>query len=81
MNGMSYNHELGLRSADISILVVYSLLFLFEIFIIIYYLIPLRIKSAYILLFYFVMAICVVSVMVEVSCRLAYRDPGFMVGP
>ena len=76
---MVYNPELGLQISDYCSVTCYSLLLIFEMFIIIYYLIPLHIKSAYIILFYLTLAILLSSSITEGISRLAYKDPGFMV--
>jgi len=76
---MVFNPELGLEICDYCSVGCYLLLLAFEIFIIIYYLIPLRIKSAYIILFYLTLAILLSSSITEGISRLFYKDPGFMV--
>jgi hypothetical protein len=76
---MVYTQELGLEIADYICVTFYLILILSEIFIIIYYIIPLRIKSVYIILFYTTLCVVLSSSISEGICRLAYEDPGFMV--
>ena len=76
---MSYNAELELRVADISLTTCYFGLLFFEIFIIVRYLVPLRIKSTYIILFYFCLFVLLISSIVELMCRISSDDSGYMV--
>ena len=56
----------------------FSLLF-FLIYIVIKYLIPLRIKSPYILMFYGLLSILLLSQIIVMFARLVFDDPGFYV--
>ena len=74
------NVSLAVKIADGCCLTMYSLILCFEVVIIARYLIPLRIKSFYILTFYVLLAILLISSMVEVIYRLAFDDPGYLIG-
>ena len=76
--GLNYNPEVGLLIADIGGIVCNVIMLLFEIIIIIRFLIPLRIKSPYILLFYLILGIMLVSSIVEQSTRVYNGDPGYL---
>lgn len=76
---MRYNPELGLQIADCVLVGMYCILLCFEVFIIARYLVPLRIKSLYIILFYVVLFLLLSSSTVELVCRVANDDPGYMV--
>lgn len=76
---MVYNPVLGLEIADFVSVIFYLLLFICELFIVMYYLLPLRIKSAYIIMFYLTLSALLVSASIEGITRLAKGDPGYMV--
>ena len=76
--GLEYNAEKGLMIADASWIVCNAIMFLFEVIIIMRFVIPLRIKSPYLLLFYFILAILLLANIVEASTRLYNGDPGFL---
>lgn len=59
----------GLKIADYCCLASYTGIMAFEIFIVIRYLIPLRIKSPYILMFYALLTVVLVSSIIEIACR------------
>lgn len=67
---MVYNPELGLVITDTCFLALYTLLFGFDIFVIVKYLIPLRMSSPYIIAFYFFLTVLLVCSIVEMWCRL-----------
>ena len=78
-NTINFNPDKGLTIAD-SIWVASNTLILFgEIYIIVKYLVPLRIKSPYILLFYSILTILLLAQIVEGCSRLNTGDPGFIV--
>ena len=76
--GFDYNAERGLLLADSSWIVCNITILLSEIIIIVKYLIPLRIKSPYLLLFYIILAILLLANIVEAITRLYNGDPGFL---
>ena len=76
--GLNYNPEVGLLIADIGNITCSAIMLLFEIIIIIRFLIPLRIKSPYILLFYLILGIMLLSNIVEQGTRVYNGDPGFL---
>ena len=76
--GLDYNPEVGLLIADIGNITCSVIMLLFEIIIIIRFLIPLRIKSPYILLFYLILGIMLLSNILEQGTRIYNGDPGFL---
>ena len=74
---MAYDPELGLRIADYCCLCFYSLLLSFEIFIISRYLVPLKITSPYILMFYIILGLLLISSIIEMLSRVTNSDPGW----
>ena len=76
---MVYNPELGLQICDITCVVSYSLLIFYLIFVVFKYLIPLKVTSAYIIMFYSLLTVLLGSCMAEAISRLVDNDPGFMV--
>ena len=76
--GLDYNPEVGLLIADIGNITCSVIMLLFEIIIIIRFLIPLRIKSPYILIFYLILGIMLLSNIVELGTRIYNGDPGFL---
>lgn len=76
--GLNYNPEVGLLIADIGNITCSVIMLLFEIIIIIRFLIPLRIKSPYILIFYLILGIMLLSNIVELGTRIYNGDPGFL---
>lgn len=76
---MTYNPEIGLEIADYSLVVCYFVLIGLQVFIIACYLVPLRIKSLYIILFYVMLFLLLSSSTVELLCRISNDDPGYMV--
>ena len=76
--GLDYNPEVGLMIADIACIVCNVIMLLFEIIIIIRFLIPLRIKSPYILLFYVILGITLLANIVEQGTRVYNGDPGYL---
>ena len=77
---MVYNQDLALQVADGLCLTFYTLLVIFEAFVIGRYLIPLKITSPYILAFFIFLTILLISSMLEIIFRLAFEDPGFLIG-
>ena len=75
---VDYDADKGLLIADASWIVCNVIIFLFEVIIIVRFVIPLRIKSPYLLLFYFILAILLLANIVEASTRLYNGDPGFL---
>lgn len=67
---MVYNPELGLLIADTCLLAIYALLLGYEIFVIVKYLIPLKITSPYIVAFYTILTLLLGTLLVGVFCRL-----------
>ena len=76
--GLNYNPEVGLLIADIGNITCSVIMLLFEIIIIIRFLIPLRVKSPYILIFYLILGIMLLSNIVELGTRIYNGDPGFL---
>ncbi len=76
---MVYNPDLGLKIADAVCLAVYFGYLQYVVFIIFKYLIPLRIKSPYILSFYVVLTIMLICMCTMITMRLIFNDPGFIV--
>ena len=70
---MSYDPTLGLLIADSCLLVIYTLLFSYEIFVIFRYLVPLKIKSLYMIIFYVLLGIMIASCMVMLFFRLVFE--------
>ena len=77
---MVYNQDLALKVADSLCLSFYILLFVLEAFVIGRYVIPLKITSPYILAFFIFLTILLISSILELIFRLAFEDPGFLVG-
>ena len=71
--GFDYDPSLGLRIGDSCLFVIYGLLFAFEIFVIVRYMVPLKIKSPYVIAFYFFLGMMVLSNMCVTFCRLAFK--------
>jgi len=59
-------------------LLCYSILFMYMVFIIVKYLVPLKIRDRYIIAFYSMLTIMLSSAIMEVVARLADNDPAFM---
>ena len=76
--GLDYDPEVGLLIADIGGIVCNVIMLLFEIIIIIRFLIPLRVKSLYILLFYLILGVMLLANIVEQVTRVYNGDPGFL---
>jgi len=76
---MVYNPYLGLRISDSVCFAIYIGCLAYEIYIVFKYLIPLRIKSPYILLFYSMLTVMLVSMIIMLAERLFGDDPGFIV--
>mmetsp|Transcript_9882 Transcript_9882/g.12256 ORF Transcript_9882/g.12256 Transcript_9882/m.12256 type:complete len:308 (+) Transcript_9882:3-926(+) len=76
---MVYNAQLGLLLADTCLLAVYSLLFGFEIFVMVRYLYPLRIKSPYIISFYIFLTVLMLSSIIELFLRLILAQTGYYI--
>lgn len=70
---MAYDAELGLVIADYCCLFIYTVILGFTLFIVGKYVIPLRIKSAYIVLFYVTLVIVMASSIATPIYRLAYN--------
>jgi len=76
---MVYDPYLGLRISDSVCFAIYIGCLAFETYIIKKYLIPLRIKSPYILMFYCMLTVMLVSMIIMLAERLFGNDPGFIV--
>ena len=76
---MVYNPNLGLEIADCISVVCYLTLLACELCIVMYYLIPLCIKSIYIVAFYLTLSALLISSSLEGISRLSKGDPGYMV--
>jgi hypothetical protein len=76
---MVYNPDLGLKIADGVCFTIYVGYLAYEIYIIFKYLIPLRIKSPYILMFYLMLAVLLSTMIIMIAMRLWYNDPGFII--
>ena len=74
---IAHNSEFALKIVDAVTISLITIVFAFEVFIIVRYLIPLRIKSPYILLFYLILTIQLLSYGMYVAIRLYNGDPGF----
>ena len=74
---MSYSPELGLLIADTCLLAFYIIILCFEIFVIVYYCVPLRIKSPYMIAFYFLLTMLLLSGILELFLRLAMAQMGY----
>lgn len=60
-------------------MVIFIILFIFETYVVVNHVIPLKITSPYILLFYSMLTIMLLSGVVERAARLMYADPGFFI--
>ena len=80
--GDDSNYDLNyvLKAADWCSLVSYIALLGFEIFIVVRFLYPLKIKSSYILLFYIILALLLLFEIIEMITRVSFSDPGFWTG-
>ena len=74
---ISNRSEAGLRIADSMCLALYLLLLCFEVIILTRFVIPLRIKSPYIISFYAFLTILLSSSCIELMTRLCSDDPAF----
>ena len=72
-----YNPQLGLTLSDTMLLAIYLLLLGFEVFVIEHFLIPLRVRSPYILSFYFILTVLLCSVIVGLFLRLVLNQTGY----
>lgn len=72
-----YNAELGLTLSDTMLLAIYLLLLGFEVYVIVHFLIPLRVRSPYIITFYFILSWLLVSVIVGLFLRLVLNQTGY----
>ena len=75
---VGYEPGKGLTIADSIWLAFNTIILIFEIFIIVRYLIPLRIKSPYILLFYSILTVLMSAQIMEVTVRIYDGDPGLI---
>ena len=73
-----HDAEKGLMIADVCCIVFNVIMLLFELIIIIRFLVPLRIKSPYILLFYILLGIMLIANILEAGTRVYNGDPGFL---
>ncbi len=76
---MVYNPDLGLKITDAVCLAIYFAYLQYVVFIVFKYLIPLRIKSPYILSFYVVLTLMLICMCTMITMRLVFNDPGFIV--
>ena len=76
----NYDLNYGLKAADWCCLISYIALLGFEIFIVVRFLYPLKIKSSYILLFYIILALLLLFEIIEMITRVSFSDPGFWTG-
>ena len=51
---------------------------MFELIVLVKYMLPLRIKDPYILMFHFFVIVLMVSVIMETTARLVTNDPGYI---
>ena len=75
--GFEYDPTLGLSIGDSCLFVIYSLLLAYELFIVFRYLLPLKIKSPYVITFYVLLGLMVLSNMFVLFCRLVWRETGY----
>lgn len=75
----TFNTDRALIIADQVSMVAFIILFIFETYVVVNHVIPLKITSPYILIFYSMLTIMLVSGIVERAARLMYEDPGFLV--
>ena len=72
-----YNAALGLTMADTILLAIYLLLLGFEVFVIIHFLVPLKIRSPYIILFYTLLTTLLLASICELFIRLVLNQTGY----
>ena len=54
---------------------------MFELIVLVKYMLPLRIKDPYILLFHFFVIVLMTSVIMETTARMITNDPGYITNP
>ena len=75
---MTMKIEKKLEVIDGVCLLFYSTLFLYQVLIITKYLVPLKIRDRYIIAFYIVFSVMLITSVMEVIARLIDKDPAFM---
>lgn len=74
---MAYDPTLGLLIADSVLLSIYVILFAYEIYVVFHYLVPLRIKSPYMIASFVILSCMFVSCIVMLLCRLLLDQTGY----